>query len=382
MSFLKSYFGLGATPAPVSVPDTDKSKPQNATTQSTGIRALPGSWYVSQEMYDLEKRAIFSKKWLLTTHNLRLPNKGDWQRYQVTEFHYVVCRDQNDKIKAFHIDQDLKEFDIEKHGVFSIHVQIDKKGFVWVNLDGGEKPEISWNEDLEGCDDQERFDYYDWDCYEYDHTWEMEGEYNWKLLGDNYNECYHCRVSHPDLRDLTDINTYVVTPVKSYLMHFGSPTPEMVARGFKIAPTYYFPNASVNVSRNFFMMQRFIPTSPRTSIMRYEVYRNKYATDEAFHEIDSLYKRVMSEDKFLALGAQRNIERGVFINGEMHPGMEKGAIWFQTNVRDQVQEHFNREVEAGRQIWPAQISMSKIAAQAEENVPIAPLEAGPESIAI
>ena len=28
---------------------------------------------------------------------------------------------------------------------------------------------------------------YNWDDYSFDHTWEMEGEYNWKILADNYN---------------------------------------------------------------------------------------------------------------------------------------------------------------------------------------------------
>lgn len=381
MSLLKNFFGLSAA-APASKPEVENSKPQggcdskpqNSTTATAPVRALPASWYISEEMYELERRAIFSKKWLLTTHSKRIPNNGDWQRYQIAGYHYVVCRDNHGKIKAFHFDQSLENFNIEEHGLLPIHVHIDKRDFIWTNMDGGEVPEIAWDDDMGGADEQERLDYYNWESYEYDHTWEMEGEYNWKLLGDNYNECYHCRVAHPDLNELADINTYVVNPVKSYLEHYGSPTPEMIAKGFKIAPTYFFPNSSINVSPNFFMMQRFIPTSPGTSIMRYEVFRNKYATEEEFKAVDEMYKRVMSEDKHLALGAQKNILRGVFVNGELHPGMEKGALWFQGNVRSHVQEHHQREVEAGHEIWPAQQSMSKIIAAAEDEAQFGPVE--------
>lgn len=35
------------------------------------LKALPASWYRSPGMYELERRAIFSKKWILTTHKLR-----------------------------------------------------------------------------------------------------------------------------------------------------------------------------------------------------------------------------------------------------------------------------------------------------------------------
>lgn len=98
------------------------------------------------------------------------------------------------------------------------------------------------------------------------------------------------------------------------------------------------------------MMQRFIPLGIDKSIMRYEVYKNKNATREDFLAISDMYKRVMSEDKFLAIGAQENIKRGVFINGEMHSDYEKGALWFQSNVRDTVQAHFEKEVAAGHQI--------------------------------
>lgn len=100
------------------------------------------------------------------------------------------------------------------------------------------------------------------------------------------------------------------------------------------------------------MIQQFIPLGPESSIMRYEVYRNKNATEEEFTEISSMYKRVMSEDKYLALGAHANIKRGVFVNGEMHADMEKGAIWFQSNIRRLVKDHFENEVAVGHQIWP------------------------------
>lgn len=100
-------------------------------------------------------------------------------------------------------------------------------------------------------------------------------------------------------------------------------------------------------------MQRFTPTSPTQCVMRYEVYRHKDATDENFNLISDIYKRIMSEDKYLCMHTQKNLNTGVFVNGQLHPEMEKGPLHFQKTVRDVVTEHFAKEEAAGHQIWPA-----------------------------
>ncbi|KAJ6443656.1 Rieske [Purpureocillium lavendulum] len=391
---LKNYFGLGPRPS-----TADESAP---------VRALPASWYTSQEMYELERRAIFSKKWLLTTHKHRIPERGDWLRYDVAGFDFIICQDREGKINAFHNVcrhrafpivtqdkgnnfmfackyhgwsyglngklakapgyQDLEGFDKSKNSLLSVHVHVDDKGFIWVNLDGGAKPEVAWEDDFAGIDQQTRFQYYNFDEYKFDHTWEMEGEYNWKILADNYNECYHCKTTHPDIPTIADLSSYWVETTGGHIQHFGSPTEEQIARGFRVAATYYFPNASLNISPHFFFIQRFVPSGPTTSVMRYEVYRNKNSSDEDFGVIDAMYKRIMSEDKYLCANAQKNLNAGVFVNGELHPKMEQGPLFFQKSVRDLVVAHHKREVEAGCEIWPARQTLPPASTAAENDV--------------
>jgi phenylpropionate dioxygenase-like ring-hydroxylating dioxygenase large terminal subunit len=273
MSFLKNYLGLGGA-----APADDKSP----------VRALPAPWYTSQEMYELERRAIFSKKWLLTTHSLRLPKDGDWLRYDIAGFDVIICRDRKGEIHAFHnvcrhraypvVEgdsgnsfmfsckyhgwsyamngklakapgyQELEGFDKSKNNLFSIHVHIDDKGFIWINMDAAPKPEIAWSDDFSGIDTQARFSCYNFDDYQFDHTWEMTGDYNWKILADNYNECYHCKTTHPDIPALADLESYYVETKNGHIMHFGNPTKEQIERGFRVASTYYFPNASMNIT--------------------------------------------------------------------------------------------------------------------------------------
>jgi len=381
-TYLKNYFGLAKGQGP------DKPEQDNEP-----VRALPASWYTSQEMFELERRAIFSKKWLLTTHSLRLPNNGDWLRYEVAGFEFIIVKDRKGEIHAFHNVcrhrafpivtenqgnsfmfackyhgwsyglngnlakapgyQDLEGFDKSKNSLLPIHLHIDNKGFIWVNMDGKPTPEIAWSEDFAGINTQPRFEGYDWDQYQFDHTWEMEGDYNWKILADNYNECYHCGTSHPDIPSIADLSSYYVETEGGTICHYGNPTPEQIARGFRVASTYYFPNASMNVSPHFFFIQRFVPHGPGKSTMKYEVFRNKNSSDEDFETISSMYKRIMSEDKYLCANAQKNINAGVFVNGLLHPKMEKGPLFFQKCVRDCVTEHHKREQDAGDEIWPS-----------------------------
>lgn len=295
LSFLSSFYSKK------SAAGSEESKP-------SPVRALPASWYTSQDMYELERRSIFSKRWLLTTHSLRLPNNGDWLRYEIAGFSFVITKDRTGAINAFHNIcrhrafpvvtaekgnnsilackyhnwsyalngkltkapgyQELSGFDKSKNSLFPIHVHVDTNGFIWVNLDASDKP-TPWNEHFAGIDTQDRFKAYNWDEYKFDHTWEMEGEYNWKILADNYNvsspkskrntmnkklirfalqECYHCPTTHPDIPQVANLEAYGVVTEKGYVQHLGRPTPEQIAKGFNVAATYYFPNASMNVS--------------------------------------------------------------------------------------------------------------------------------------
>lgn len=98
---------------------------------------------------------------------------------------------------------------------------------------------------------------------------------------------------------------------------------------------------------------RCVPTSVSTVSMEYEVYRHKDATDEDFEHVDSFFKRVLNEDKILCNNTQRNLKAGVFVNGQLHPHLEKGPLYFQNMVRKTVKEHREKETVENREIWPA-----------------------------
>ncbi|OQE39254.1 hypothetical protein PENCOP_c007G03548 [Penicillium coprophilum] len=368
MSMLKNDLELEQTEA--------FSRPAN---DISSICPLPASWYSSQDIHELERRAIFSRKWLLTTHKLRFRETGDWLRYEIAGYAFILVKDREGNINAFHNVcrhrafpvvteeggssrifscqyhgwsyglngklakapgyQDVEGFDKNKNGLLPIHVHVDVNGFVWLNLDAGEEPEIPWEGDFNGRDLQARFEGFDSEDYNFDHTWEMSGEYNWKILAETYNDSY--------TPSILNLGSYAVDTKD------GKSTPEEVANGLKIASTYYFPNAAMTILPHFFCMQRLVSTGPNTCSVRCEVYRNKNSSDEEFDIINETHQRIMSEDTELSINTHSNFSPKASVNGRIPSPLEEGSVHFQTIVRDLITDHHKREQDAGEEIWPA-----------------------------
>ncbi|KAJ5099801.1 Rieske 2Fe-2S family protein [Penicillium argentinense] len=233
---------------------------------------------------------------MLITHGLRLPQPGSWLQYDVTEYSFVLIRGHDEKMKEFIetwadrfddlvapklISED--SFNFKKHAV---HVHVDTDGFVWVNLDAGEQPEIPGSTRFFDI----KFKDYN---FLFDHVWELKESYNWKILSDNYNECYHCLRAHHDVPPLAVLEVDDVDTVVGIILHFSNPKQDTVDRGLKIAITYCFMTV---LPQSIFMLI-LVPTSPDNCDMLYEVYRNKDSSDEDFELINSMYKRIMSENK-------------------------------------------------------------------------------------
>ncbi|KAE8153025.1 hypothetical protein BDV25DRAFT_127507 [Aspergillus avenaceus] len=341
---------------------------------------------------DLERRAIFSKRWLLLTHRTRFTKPGDYLSFTVANFSFFLILDHDSKINGFHNVcrhraypivqarsgsapilsckyhgwsygfkgnlskaprfETVPDFDKSKHNLLPVYVHIDKAGFVWANLQAG-YPEIKWTDDFDGVDEQPRMQAFDFDAeFTYDHTWDMELDANWKGVIENYNECYHCPTSHPLIAGVSDLTKYRVEPTAGHMEHHIFNKDQADAQ-FRRVITFFHPLTSITITDKFFYIQRMIPVSATKSRIENEVYRHRDASDEEFATINAFYKQVLDEDRDLCVGAQENLNTGVFTNGELHPDKEKGPIHFQTSVRETVMAHRKKEEQQGREIWPA-----------------------------
>ncbi|CAK7234979.1 hypothetical protein SBRCBS47491_009134 [Sporothrix bragantina] len=335
-------FGFGAD----GIKTSDNSSPGDKPPPS---RSLPSSWYTSAPLFELERRAIFSKRWTLLTHSLRFQKAGDYLSFNLAGYPIFLVLDRTGSINGFHnicrhraypvIEaasgtasilsckyhnwsygfkgnlakaprfDTVEGFDKSQHGLLPIHVHVDKAGFVWVNLQAGE-PDADWETDFGALDRNSNLQAFDYAGeFKYTHTWGMDVEANWKAVVDNYNECYHCPTSHPLIAGVTDISKYRVEPNAACLEHTIINKVQEQKGQFR--------------RDNFFYIQRMVPVTATLTKIENETYRHNNATDAAFDAIISFYKQVLDEDKKLCDEAQKNLNNGIYITGELHPDKEK-----------------------------------------------------------
>ncbi|KAK5274039.1 hypothetical protein LTR99_000705 [Exophiala xenobiotica] len=372
--------------------------------------SLPAGFYHSQAVYQLERRAIFSKRWFLVSHKARHRHVGDFVQYEMAGFNFVVVKNKEGKLVGFHnicrhrafpvvqetsgttrifsckyhgwsydlngkltkaprfTPESVPTFDPSTIRLFPIHVHVDSNGFVYVNLDASPEPEISWHAQYGQLDSQERLvsSGIDWDAVEYDFTWTKDGAFNWKVMQDNYNECYHCLIAHPDVAKTTNLNTYYVSPSPSshggYIAHFNEPKASSILESSSFdatrfagrSQTHVFPGGqfSPNPGTGFMHLMRSVPTSATTTRQEYDVYKlnTPHANPQAHERMTTFYRKVVDEDFDLCEMVQKNLERGIFETGSLHPFHEEGVHAFQNMVLSALREHVQAEENAGEEL--------------------------------
>ncbi|PSS14887.1 hypothetical protein M430DRAFT_73793, partial [Amorphotheca resinae ATCC 22711] len=59
-------------------------------------------WWNDEEVYQLERRAIFSKTWLFVTHTSRFQKPGDYRTFDITGFSFLLILGKDRQLRAFH----------------------------------------------------------------------------------------------------------------------------------------------------------------------------------------------------------------------------------------------------------------------------------------
>lgn len=237
-------------PPPVDNPE-DKLLP--------GEHTLPASWWTSEKVFELEKRAIFNKSWMYTTHSSRFAKAGDYYLYTVAGINFFIIKSKVDgELRAFHnvcrhraypvIRKDkgsstvvgckyhgwsyntdgmltkaphfeqVEGFKKEENSLFPIKTHVTPQGLVFINFCNDPEQFVEFDKWFEGLEtEMNEFDFSD---YEYHMSYELDGQFNWKTLMDGYQECYHCPTAHPGLNSAFKMETYKVVPKTRYCRHY------------------------------------------------------------------------------------------------------------------------------------------------------------------
>ena len=193
--------------------------------------SLPGPFYCSDEVFAEDFTRVISRKWLLAGHIAQIPNVGDWFVFRVAGEQVLIVRESAEQVNAFYnvcrhrgstlcqgesgrakllvcpyhawsfgLDGALRsarlmpeDFRKEDNGLFPVHLRITH-GLIFVCLSDAEPEPF-----------EATFGEFD-PILEYhgfaDAKVAHEGRYptaaNWKLVVENFLECYHCAPAHPE----------------------------------------------------------------------------------------------------------------------------------------------------------------------------------------
>ncbi|HEY7636523.1 MAG TPA: aromatic ring-hydroxylating dioxygenase subunit alpha [Gemmatimonadales bacterium] len=203
-----------------------------------GARTLPGEYFTSQDIFAQEMERIFLRRWLCVGREDRIPNPGDYFVQEIGRESVIVLRDKAGGLRAYYnvcrhrgtrlceehtgrfsetiqcpyhawtygLDgrligapstNDLENFDKSDWPLYPVGVKA-WEGFVFINLAEEPEPfEQCW-EPLLG-----RFTRFNLLNLKVARTIEYDVHCNWKLLFQNYSECYHCGPVHPPLAKIT-----------------------------------------------------------------------------------------------------------------------------------------------------------------------------------
>ncbi|MBX6332037.1 MAG: aromatic ring-hydroxylating dioxygenase subunit alpha [Gemmatimonadaceae bacterium] len=207
-----------------------------------GARTLPGSWYTSPAVYERELERIFVERWLCACRAAEIANPGDFVVRCVGPESVIVTRDESGSVRAFynvcrhrgsriceeargHFEEGiqcpyhawtyaldgrligaphmrgLEGFDPADYPLHAVAVA-EWEGFVFINLSRAPEPFAQAFAPLIG-----RFARFGMPELVLAERITYDVRANWKLVHENYSECYHCSPVHPALVRLTPSNS-------------------------------------------------------------------------------------------------------------------------------------------------------------------------------
>jgi len=203
--------------------------------------SLRRDYYVSDDVFEYEKDRIFLRNWWYVGHQSQLPATGDYLTVELLGESIIVVRDTPQSMRAFynvcrhrgsrictddrgHVQRficpyhqwayDLTGqlirapqmppgFSRKPFGLKEIPAEI-WHGLVFVNLSGTQAAPLA--QSLAGA--RSSFDTYDTSSAKVACSKVYQVRANWKLVMENFVECYHCGGSHPEFCSVFDLKRH------------------------------------------------------------------------------------------------------------------------------------------------------------------------------
>ena len=342
---------------------------------------LPGAWYTDPAIFKREQKRIFRRTWQYVGLVEQAARPGDFFTAHIDAVPLVIARDEANELRAFvnvcrhrgsqlvpdgcgnrktlqclyhawtyNLDGSLRSapgakdepgFKQEEFSLLAIQVATWGP-FLFVNLDAqarplaellGELPQLveATGVPLNAIKRRVR------------HTYDIAA--NWKVVVDNYLECYHCPIAHPAFSDLIDLNDYHITEYDNFSTQTGpvrnaarnGKERNLYAIGAGVEAGFYaylWPNFMVNIypGPGNVSLNLILPVDAHHTQAIYEYCFVDAVGEEEERDFVKFIDQVQQEDIVLCESVQRGLRSGYYQQGKLLLSREHALRHFQKLV--------------------------------------------------
>ena len=353
---------------------------KTAETFAAGAKTLAQQYFVSPEVFAKEQDGIFSKQWVLVGHQSQLAEAGDYFVVVVVGESLIVVRDQRSVIRGFynvcrhrgtrlkedtcghgsaircpyhawtygldgrligapHMDQ-VPDFDKGDYSLHAVNLAL-WEGLIFVNLADSPTPLEEWFAPLKG-----KFSHWNMSILRAAKRIMYDVKANWKLMFENYSECYHCPGVHPMLskvspydsaeNDLTEgpfLGGFMKINKGAGLTMSGKACALPVGKIENLQEVFYysiFPNMLLSLHPEYVMVHQLWPQSPERTLILCDWFFHPEAFErEDFKPEDAIefWDMTNKQDWHVCELSQQGIASRAYEPGPYSPRESIPAAW-------------------------------------------------------
>ena len=342
-------------------------------------RTLPAEWYTDPKVFARERECIFATNWNHVGRVEQVARAGDFLTGRVGEVPVLIARDEAGALRAYanvcgHRGSELV---LEKCGNRRT-LQCHYHAWTW-GLDGTLRaaphcqeqagfnkadfpltplgvetfgPFIFINPGSTSCSLAAtlgqlpailRSSGTDMNSLKFRERREYAIQANWKVVVENFLECYHCAVSHPGFASLIDLDKYQVVPYERFCVQRGPLKASARAQskdgcgideGREGLYIYLWPNFMLNVypGAGNASTNVILPIDEHHCLAVYEFFFSDRMPEEEQRAMVDFIDQVQREDIIIVESVQRGLRSEFYKQGQLILSRENGIQHFQKLV--------------------------------------------------
>ncbi|GIN98701.1 ring-hydroxylating oxygenase subunit alpha [Siminovitchia terrae] len=335
---------------------------------------LPYNRYVDSDVFAEEKEKIFHNSWILAGHTSQVKNVGDFFTFDIADQPLIISRDKNNEINAFYnicphrgskveksVSGNKRVFMCQYHGwTFQLDGKLNKapnfptnelgkhscmtkvslevyKGMIFINLNPKAEPMAeSYGELMESL---EKYTFLD--SLKKIRVKERVIDANWKAVVDNYLECDHCKIAHPEFSKTFDMKNYHIDLHDNFSCQYSKMTKKADEEQEEHANFYWvWPNLMISIypgENGNMTTSQILPLAPDKSLAIYSYYfKDDHITEEQ-EELIRFVDQVREEDFGLVEFLQNGFNTKAFNRGVYSP-KEYAIKYFHKRYLEEIQD--------------------------------------------